>query len=446
MKVVLVHPPLLNVLPAATPDFVDKNRGFTPPLGLLYIQAAIERSRHTSIFLDANLEGWTHKETAYIALSHNPHIIGIQAMTFTMPDVVLLVREIQKISPHTDIVIGGVHPTLYPEETELLGKNVYAMQGESERGFIDWLNVYPLSLPPTNPIELDALPFPARHASKWEKYTSVLAERNPITTMITSRGCPYQCIFCNRCGKTYRQHSSEYVLREFEEIERLNIPEVFIHDDTFTIDKDRVVDICNGLVTRRSKLIWEARTRADCITKELAFVMRSAGCRRLSFGVESGSPKVLELMKKGVNLKQIENAFKWCKEVGIKTLADFMIGNYGETLDDVKMTMDFMHKLDPDYAQFSICSPYPNTQLYDLAREKGLFPTDIWKEFANNPLQRFESPVWEEHFTRKELVSLTKQAYRSFYMQPKFIWKQLLKIKSWDKLKTMARGAIGILK
>lgn len=465
VRVVLMHPPLLNILEAATPDYIDENRGHNPPMGLLYLQSAIENSNHESIFLDANVEGWDHKEAARQALSYDPDLIGLQAMTFTLRDAYLVAKESKRLNPYVFVMIGGPHPTIYPEQTAALDAVDFAFAGEGEIGLVQFLDLFhdeeergkiPGIASKKNSFvhyrpsaglikNLDQIPFPARHASPYMRYSSVLAERNPITIMITSRGCPFKCVFCNRMGRKYRCHSAEYVIGEIEEILKLGIKEIFLHDDTFTLKRDRVTAICRGLIERNLNVTWEARTRVDCVDEELLSLMRRAGCHRLSFGVESGSERVLKSMRKGISLGQVERVFAWCRREGIVTLADFMVGNLDEKMDDFQKTLALIKKINPDYVQFSICSPYPGTPLYELGLEKGLVPGDVWLDYAKDPLKEFSAPVWSENFSEEELYKLTAKAYRSFYFRLPFVLNQLKNVKSLSQFKTLTRAAFGIL-
>jgi len=247
-------------------------------------------------------------------------------------------------------------------------------------------------------------------------------------------------------GRKYRYHSADYVLGEIEEIMDLGIKEIFIHDDTFTLHKKRVEQICRGILERNLDVLWEARTRVDCVDKRLLSLMRKAGCHRMSFGVESGSDKVLKSMRKGINLQQVERVFNWCQQEGIITLADFMIGSLDEEIEDIQNSLKLMKRIAPDFVQFSICSPYPGTPLYELGMATGIIPRDVWREFARDPLKPFNSPMWTQHFTEEELVNLTASAYRQFYVRPSFIFRQLGKIHSWAQFKTMVRGALGMLR
>lgn len=465
VKVALVHPPLLNLIGAATPNYISQNAGCLPPMGLLYLQAAIEHSRHESIFLDANLAGWDHLETAKQAIAHKPDLVGLQAMTFTLRDAYLVARNIKQLSPETAVIFGGPHPTIYPRETAALDVVDFAFSGEGETGFLSFLDIFSepgliekmpgiasktkgkvTYIPHSFYLDrLDSIHYPARNSCHYKGYHSVLSKFNPLTVMITSRGCPFQCIFCNRMGRTYRYHSSDYVLREIGEIVKLGIKGIFIHDDTFTLERKRVEEICCGVIERGYDISWEARTRVDLVDETLLALMHKAGCHRLSFGIESGSSKVLKSMRKNIDIERAEEVFRWCREVGIVTLADIMFGNIDEEADDIKKTFALIRHLNPDYVQFSICSPYPGTPLYEIGLKNGLLRKDVWLEFAKDPMQHFKSPAWTQNFTEEELNKITLSAYRQFYFSPLFIIKQIAKINSFSQFKAMAGAAFAMV-
>ncbi|MHC4715832.1 MAG: B12-binding domain-containing radical SAM protein [Planctomycetota bacterium] len=465
-RVVLLHPRADNVVPAATPEYVAGNAGCLPPMGLLYLQGALEQSRHESILIDANAEDIDHDQAARRALACEPDVVGIQAMTFTMPDALLAARAVKRLAPQVRTVIGGPHPTIFPRQTAALDGVDYAFAGEGEVDFLRLLDVLGdpraasavpgvackrdggVSYTPSAGLlkNLDALPLPARRSSPYRKYRSVLAKRSPIAVMITSRGCPFDCVFCNRMGRKYRCHSAGYVLTEFDDIAEMGIGEVFIHDDTFTLRPGRVKAICRGLIERGHDLIWEARTRVDCVDGELLALMRRAGCERLSFGVESGSPRVLEAMRKGIDLGRVREVFRLCRQEGITTLADFMIGSLDERREDVEMSLDLADAIRPDYVQYSICSPYPGTPLYRIGRDTGQIAEDVWAAFAREPVAEFRSPVWTQHFSEAELVSLAAMAYRRFYMTPGRMLRQAAKVRSLKQLRGMVGAAWGMLR
>lgn len=465
VRIVLLNAPSKDVLDAATPDFVHENSGHVPPMGLLYVASAIEKSRHEVIFLDAALEGMSYEQAAIAALEHKPDVVGFQAMTFTLRDNLFVARKIKKRAPRVITIFGGAHPTIYPKETAALDEVDFAFAGEGEVGMVAFLDVFRdaearskvpgIAAKREDGItyncdheyihDMDSIPFPARHLAPYKRYSSVLSHHDTVTLMITSRGCPFNCIFCNRMGRQYRYHSAEYVLREFDEIHRLGIREVFIHDDTFSLKRERVEAICNGLIERGYPMIWEARTRVDCVDKELLVLMKRAGCERLSFGVESGSAKVLKAMRKGTDIDQIRKVFAWCRDIGITTLADFMIGNVDEKAEDIAMSVSLMKQLAPDYVQWSILSPYPNTPIYKMALEKGLVTEDVWLRFAEDPFLPFYTPYWTKEFSLDELRRIASRNYRTFYFRPSFIFKQLKKLRTPGQFLSLAKAAIAMI-
>jgi radical SAM superfamily enzyme YgiQ (UPF0313 family) len=280
--------------------------------------------------------------------------------------------------------------------------------------------------PPSAPIEdLDSLPFPARELTPIGKYYSILAKRNPITTMFTSRGCPYRCLFCDRpaVGRKFRAHSALYVVDEMEACARLGIREFFLYDDTFNVNRKRVFEICDEIKRRKIDISFDIRARADRMDEEMLKALREAGCDRVHYGVESADEGVLATLRKDLNLSQVLEVFKATRRQGMKTLAYFMLGNPGENRASALKTIEFSKRLDPDFVHFSVLTPFPGTALYRLGIEEGRYAGDYWEEFARDPTPEFVPRLWEEYMTREELVDLLRYAYKSFYLRPKIALK-----------------------
>jgi len=296
--------------------------------------------------------------------------------------------------------------------------------------------------------DLDKIPFPARHLTPYKKYSSLLAKRNPITTMITSRGCPYNCLFCMRphLGKKFRARSAKNVVDEIEECVNIGIKEFLIYDDTFTVERKRVMDICNEIMRRRLDIGWDIRTRVDTVDYELLKKMKKAGCERIHYGVEKGNQEQLDILRKGITLKQVKNAFRLTKKVGIGTLAYFMIGGPKETRKTVMQSINFAKMIKPDYAHFSITTPFPATDLYDLALKKAIIKKDVWKEFAKKPGKDFVPPVWDENLSREEMISLLRLAYKKFYTRPVYIINRFLGMKSLHEFRTKVKAGLKVFR
>jgi len=282
--------------------------------------------------------------------------------------------------------------------------------------------------PPAPPVEdLDGLPYPARELTPVHRYYSLIAKRNPITTMFTSRGCPYRCLFCDRptMGRRFRSHSALAVVNEMEACLKLGVKEFFIYDDTFNVNRKRVFEICGEIKKRKLDIAFDIRARADRMDEEMLKELASAGCDRIHYGVESGNEEVLATLLKDLDLGHVRKMFKATREHGMKTLAYFMIGNPGETREMALKTIEFAKELDPDFVHFSVLTPFPATAIYYKALEEGRFDRDYWADFAKNPTPDFKPRLWEEHMDREELIGLLKYAYKSFYLRPKMVLKNM---------------------
>jgi anaerobic magnesium-protoporphyrin IX monomethyl ester cyclase len=299
---------------------------------------------------------------------------------------------------------------------------------------------------PLNP-DLDALPFPARHLIPQERYYTVLAKKTPITTMMTSRGCPYQCIFCDRphLGKQFRYRSAQSVVDEMQLCEEMGIGEIFIYDDTFTVNRQRVLDICRMIRERGLSIGWDIRAHINTMNDEVLDALAASNCLRIHYGVESGNEEIMKVIRKGLNLDKTKEMFTKTRQRGMDTLGYFMIGNPDETREQAMETIDFACNLDANFIHLSVATPFPATDLYRLGFERGLFTTDHWREFAKNPTSDFIPELWEENMSREELIALMQWGYKRFYMRGDYLLKSVLSVRSWSEFKRKARAGIRLL-
>lgn len=470
MKIILINPPTQNIITTTQPKFIISERGLVPPLGLLYLGSTIRKmTNHEIKIIDCQLYKLTDEQIKSEIISYNPDMVGITMITFILIDAIKVAKIAKKCEKELGkkiyVVAGGPHVTIFPEETAMSESIDFALSGEAEFTFlrlVDNIDNYSVidtipgicysrngtivKGPPYTFIhDMDSIPMPDRRLLDYKKYANVLSGTGIMTTMMTSRGCPYRCIFCDRLGKKFRAASAEYVVREIEDCLSLGINEIFFHDDTFTLDKRRVIDICNLIRERSLKFKFSLRSRVNTIDEEMIKMLKEAGCRRISFGVESGVQRILDRIKKGITLEQAERAFRLTKKYKIASLADFMIGHPEETIDDIHQTVRFAKKIDPDYAQFSVTTPYPATELYREGLEKGIIKKDVWKEFAENPDISFSPPRWEQNMDRYTLYSILHKCYRSFYLRPSFILKNLIRIRGWIELKRKMNAGVKLL-
>lgn len=460
MKVLLVNPPRENEIIANNPAFVEEERGCNPPLGLLYIAASLE-SDHQVMVIDAQVEKLDYVSLEQKIREFNPAIVGLTTMTMTLIDVVKTVEAVKKACENAKIMLGGPHVHLFPLESMRLKNIDYLVLGEGEEtvkellrhldnkgklreipGLVFWddQEIVNTGNPPFIK-NVDSLPFPARHLVPYKEYSSILTGNNPVTTMFTSRGCPFQCSFCDRphLGKNFRARSPENVVNELTACVKLGINNFLFYDDTFTVDKERVIAICREIGKRELKISWDIRTRVDTVNEEIIAALAKAGCRGIHYGVEAGTEKILKILNKGITFEQIKKAFALTKKYKIPILAYFMIGNPGETREDIRETFRFMKKLKPDYVHLTIFSPFPGTKLYARGLQEGIIRSGYWQEFAAHPRAGFQPPHWPENFTLEELKELLVEGYKKFYFKPENIIKNISKIRNVPELINKAR-------
>jgi len=468
VKILLLNPPHENTILADNPSFIDEERGLNPPLGLLYLAAYIKQySNHQVEVFDSAAEGISHASLAEVISKKKPDVTGITAMTFTMIDVIKAANTIRSVSKEIKVALGGPHPSIYPQETASLKEVDFVVSGEGEKIFLDLVNNIndPHRLASIKGLffkegglirgdtqegfieDLDSLPHPDRRLLSYRKYNSLISVKNPVTTMFTSRGCPFDCSFCYKphLGRRFRARSAEDVVNEMQECKAIGIEEIFIYDDTFTVDKSRVIAICNEIIRRGLDIAWDIRARVDTIDNDILARLKQAGCLRIHYGVEAGTDKILRALGKGITLRQAEDAFQLTKKYGIATLAYFMIGSPVETREDIMQTISFMKRISPDYVHITLTTPFPGTKLYEKALSEGLYEKDYWREFARNPSSKVTARYWEKELKEEELLVLIKLAYRSFYFRPAYILSSLFKLRSFASARKKIRAGMKIL-
>ncbi len=452
------------------PDVLEKGHlGFLPPLGLMYLAAYLKKYlEHQVEIFDTQVERTDYKDIERIIKDKSPDILGITTMTFTLIDALEVARITKGINEKIKVVLGGPHVHIFPEETIRKKEVDYIVLGEGEASFKELIEnivdkealyrVKGIVFKDNGRIvntglrdlirDLDEIPFPARDLTPYQKYYYLPLTKGRIaTTMITSRGCPYRCLFCDRphLGKIFRARSAKNVVDEMQACKEIGIDEIIIYDDTFNVNRERVLEICDEIIKRGLRISWSIRARVDIIDKEMVIKMEKAGCARIHYGVEAGTQKILNVLKKDITLEEVEKAFKLTRGVGIQTLAYFMIGAPEEKREDIIQTIRFAKRIKPDFAQFSILTPFPVTGIYKKGLEEKVFITDCWRDFANSPTSDFVPKLWEKELSRDELIHLLRKAYYSFYLRPSYILGRLMKIKSFFELKRNIQIALNIL-
>lgn len=462
MSVVLVNPPFTKY------EGIKGHGGKAPPLNLGYLAAVLRNEGFKVRILDAEALELSYEDVVKRVKRLNPLIVGFTMPTPTLCHVLNIVSKMKSELPDVPVVVGGPHPSALPRETANLPGIDYVVFGEGEltmlelteallMGSRDLRDIHGLAYRHGGEVKvnekrklienLDEIPFPARDLMPHDLYSPPPSKRistRKSTSMLTSRGCPFSCIYCMSrviWGKRCRVRSPTNVVDEIEEVvNKFKVGELNFHDDTFTLYKKRVMEICNLIVERGLDVVWNCMSRVDTVSLDMLKLMYKAGCRRISFGVESGAQEILNTLKKGTTVDQAKRAVKLCKEVGIKVSCTFMLGNPGETINTIAATLKLAKELEPDIASFFITTPYPGTELYEIALKRGYIKNEVdWSRFA--PLSDKLPVMYIENFSPDDLRKLLKVAYRSFYLRSSYLLKKLRELKEGEgKVKVFMEG------
>ena len=449
LRVLLIQPPRTAGVASLfhQVDETSEGIGYKPPLGILYVATVLKKhSNHQIKVIDAIAQGLQTEDIIQEVLSFKPDVVGISAWTDFWYPAYKVGEQIKQALPETHLAYGGPHLGIYPKETLEISFVDSVIVGDGEIPFLRLCNLiandetddeFPglhfkqHSLRQGHDTyyiqkELDDIPIPDRTFLPIELYSSVLGKNDYITTMITSRGCPFKCTFCKLNFQKTLCHSAERVVEEFQRIAGLGIREVEIYDDTFTWSKERLKDICRGLIKADLNIEWAVRDRVSTADVELYALMYEAGCRRIHLGIESGVQHVIDRMRKQIKVEQAQKAVKLAKNAGLTVLTYFMFGNLDETLEDMHKTIDFAMELDADYATFSVTIPYAGTEMYEEALSTGLIADDYWNEYALSPVPNFKPPkLIENHASMNQMIDLSNEGIRRFYFRPRYILRQV---------------------
>jgi radical SAM superfamily enzyme YgiQ (UPF0313 family) len=298
----------------------------------------------------------------------------------------------------------------------------------------------------------DKLPLPARHLLKSNgvdlPYASTATKYRPWSPIFTSRGCPFNCYYCNKSifGHGFRPRSPENVLAEIEElVTKYKVKEIDVYDDCFNFDIKRAERILDLIIERKIKIHirFSNGIRVDKITESLLEKMKKAGCGYVAYGVESGSQDILNRIPKGITLDMVRRAVRLTKKQGIHVTCFFMLGLIGDTKETMQKTIDFAKELEPDIAQFTLATPYPGTRMYQMINEGGTFLGDDWTDFHHTLGKMLYT--YPGMAAPEEVEEMYKKAHNEFYFRPKYIAKQILGIRSIEQVKLMLRGLRAIM-
>jgi len=443
-----------------------KDKYLEYPIYLAYVVAVLEKSGIDVEFIDGVAQDLSIQAFVDAVKEIGPDIVTMECSTPSIYFDLLTAKKLKEELRDVFIVLVGSHPTYFHKEILTQNRFVDAIV----RGEFD-LTIRDLSFALSNegglegvkgisyrddsgvhinagrPLiqDLDALPFPARHIVKSESYREAVFTGKMCTTIVSSRGCPYQCVFClwprTMYGRKFRARSPRNVVDEVEHVvNEYGVDEIYFDDDCLTLEKRRLTRICEEIRKRNIDVRWMCQARVDNVDQELLKEMKRAGCHYIKYGVESGSQRMLEAMKKGITLEDARRAFKLTRKIGIKTQAFFLFGLPWDTHETIRKTIEFSKELEPDSAQFAIVVPHPGTELYDICLAKGWIKYDSWEDFDCR-----KALVETENLTARDVEKYRINAYKEFYFRPKYIFKTALKMWNLKEAKRILRSARSII-
>ena len=439
MKVLFVNPPQT----ASKYKFMGV---IAPPLGIAYMAGVLQENNIDVEILDASAEDMDFKDVEKELLKRKPDLVALTALTPTIGRALETAQVVKETLPDSIVVMGGYHPTFNFIET-LEDENVdIVIRGEGEYIMLNLVqalenqsslhdvkgivfedkNSKEIVVNPEAPLiqDLDELPFPALNLLPMKKYR-LLAMDTHMTTMITTRGCPMQCSFCSSAamhGKKIRERSVENIVDEIEYLKtNYDIDTIAFMDDTFTLKKRKVMAICDEILKRNIEIMWGCTSRVDTLDEKLLKKMKEAGCITIFIGVESADQQQLDNMCKNTTIAKIENAFKIAHKLKIRTIASVALGMPGDTKEIMNKTVKFVHKLKPNYAIYSLATPYPGTRFYKEAFEKNLIKIKDWSKYT------LITPILETiDCSLNDMRKIQAKAFMKFYLRPHYIIRQFL--------------------
>ena len=458
MKVLLINPPQVFYPGSEQP-------AGNLPLGLMYIAAMLDKAGYETEILDAFMSdssflkngeainvGMPFERIKQEIYSRKPDIVGIAGpFTCQIENSVKISSLTKQIDSSILTVVGGPHVTTVPKEFLEEAKSVdVAVTGEGEYAMPELAQYFEgkkqlseilgvayrkdgeviINSPRPFIKNLDELPYPAYDLVDMEKYLSpkkigYRSFRNRAISMITSRGCPFNCCFCSvhlHMGKQFRAHSADYVLNHIQfVVEKFNVKNIFFEDDNLTFDLARFETICDGLIEKKIKIGWETPNgvRADCLNLNLLEKMKKSGCQSVFFGVESGDQQILDnVICKSLDLNRVVEVAKICKDIGLKTGAFYIIGFPGEKKENMQRTVDFALRLKRDFdvgMHLFMATPSYGTRLYEECKAKGYIQQDLaWNAFAQARQPKGMPLITTGDFTPSEVKEIAAKALAEY--------------------------------
>lgn len=464
--VVFINPPLSM---KERYGAIAKGGRNAPPLGLCSLASVVREKGYKTDIIDAAVLNYGLSDVVKKIVNLSPKYIGITASTVAIDRAGKLAARLKKAKKDLIIIIGGPHVTALPKETLLdYPAFDFGVIGEGEKVLVELLSTLESD---RNPglirgvvfrqgkkvvvtkrrafiKNLNTLPIPAwdllPSLKRYYRSSAQSFNRLPSTSLVTSRGCPYQCTFCDRSvfGNNLRSYSPDHVLKMLKILShQYGIKHILIDDDTFTISKQRLKEICKLMIKERLDLTWTCLARVDTVDKPMLKLMKKAGCWQILYGIESGNQEILNKLRKGITIEQIEKALEITHGVGIRTKGFFILGTPFETKETIRKTIDFIKRIKLDDFHMTYFTPFPGTAIYDNQIENKKFYKKRWSKMNE------WTPIFvPKEFSYNDLVAYSKKAFREFYFRPRIVVSYLKTAVSTKNFSPLFYGFVALLR
>jgi len=457
-KILFIHPPSDVKLK------IHKGLKY-PPMGIAFISAVVREQGHSVRIFDGNVEKYPFEKLRQILAEFRPDVVGIGFTSLLAHSAYNTAEFVKKnVSQPVTVLAGGYHPTVMCDEV-IKDKNFdYVFVGEAEQTILEWLQMFEAGKDEFKKIkglvfrkgneiihterreliaDLDNLTIPAYDLLLVNHYSSMISTRKPYVTFIRSRGCPFKCTFCgvqSMFGHKYRCQSPEKTVSEIDTlVNQFNVKEILFKDSEFLIDRKNVAEFCKLMIAKKYDLIWSCNARVDMVDEEILTLMKKAGCKMVTYGVESGNQEILYRLKKNFKINKAREAIKMTKKVGMKCIANFMFGNPGETRTNVEETIKFMREVNPDFINCAYLTAFPGSKLYEQALSENWFIDGKPVSYGYEDLKLNATEM-----SLEELSQVLKYAIKKFYFRPRYILKRMMNLNSAE-IKNNIKGFWAII-
>lgn len=455
---------ILFITPYFKYQKLDAVSPLCPRLGIIFLAGVLEKDGFKVKIIDSAALKMSLNQIRQEIIKDRPFVVGLTAVTAEFIQALTIARIVKEIDKSIVVIMGGPHVTVMPESVSLETID-YVVLGEGELTIVELMNFLlrgkgrkesilgigfnsggkSLCFTQPRPLieNLDLLPLPAYHLLPMDKYRNyaMFDDGRKFCTIITSRGCPFACIFCSSSeifGRRWRGLSPARMLKEVELLySQYGIRHLYFQDDEFTLNYKRTEEFCGLLRQRQIDLHWGCLARADSLDEHLVKIMADSGCKEVALGLESGYQDGLNRINKRLTLAQARKAVELLNKYKIFIGVSFVMGFPWENKEQICQTIDFALSIKADIYYFQVLIPYPGTKIYQQMKEEGLIISNDWNRYVQHAITGTNPVIKTHYLTNEEIKALNKFAFRKVFFRPAFLWRKITRVRN---LRHLSRG------